>query len=322
NGLLKQLDNRKLQFAVLHESIDTRTALFNYTFDMNVPAALTDGFRLALAGDFRGALRVDGVSLRPGSFIENVFIRRTTLSFQFFDLFHVFTTTEYFKKMTVVYAGKGVFKYRFTTGVKYEDGFVGHERAVEVFFTADASTVDFQNLSGVDVRLHFILNDHANRRAARQTLGIMQFAGGGSELQTLAARLRDTLEKDASLQVKLACTFDKNAYGRLLSDDFDQHGKPHQLPQPFDQANWEAFVQAVDDLNIRGGFQGEGFPNRVSRFADWVLYNRVANDSETSTKPPDRQHRGNSNTDSIWPEAFRERDSLTDRRFLLIYMEA
>jgi hypothetical protein len=193
---------------------------------------------------------------------------------------------------------------------------------VEVFFTADASTTDFQNLSGIDVRLNFVLNDHANRRAARQTLGIIQFAGGGTELQNLAARLRETLERDASLHIKLTCSFDRNAYGQLLSDDFDQHGKPHQLPQPHDQANWEAFVQAVDDLTTGGGFKGEGFPNRVARFGDWVRYNRVANDSETSTKPPNRRHRGNSNTDSVWPDAWRQRDSLTDRRFLLIYMEA
>jgi len=322
NSLLKQLDNRKIALGVLHESIDSRKALFNYTFDLNVPAALTEGFPLAVGGDFRGALRVDGVDLRPGSYIENLFIRRTTLTFQFFDLFHVFSMTEYFKKMTVVYAGKGVFKYRFTTGVKYEDGFVGHERAVEVFFTADASTVDFQNLSGTDVRLNFILNDHANRRAARQTLGVMQFAGGGTELQTLAARLRDTLERDASLRVKLTCSFDRNAYGRLLSDDFDQNGKPHQLPQPHDQVNWEAFVQAVDDLSVGGGFKTEGFPNRVARFGDWVRYNRVANDSETSTKPPNRLRVGNSNTDSVWPDTWRQRDSLSDRRLLLVYLNA
>lgn len=322
NGLLKQLDNKKIALGVLHESIDSRKMLFNYTFDLNVANALAQGFPLAVAGDFRDALRVDGVSLLPGSYIESLFIRRTTLSFQLFDLFHVFSTTEYFKKMSLVYAGKGVFKYRFTTGVKHEDGFVGHERAVEVFFTADASTIDFQNLSGVNVKLNFILNDHANRRAARQTLGIMQFTGGGIELQNLAARLRETLEKDASLHVKLSCSFDQNAYGRLLSDDFDQHGKPHQLPQPFDQANWEAFVRSVDDLTTGAGFNGEGFPNRVARFGDWVRYNRVANDSETSTKPPNRLHRGNANTDSVWPDAWRERDSLTDRRFLVVYLEA
>ena len=321
NGLLKQLDNRKIQLAVIHEALDSRTALFNYTFNMKVPAALDQGFPLAVAGDFRGAMRVAGVSLRPGSFIESVFIRCTTLSLQFFDLFHVFSTTEYFKKMSLVYVGNCVFKYRFTTGVKYEDGFVGHERAVEVFFTADASTIDFENLSNVDVKLNFVLNDHANRRAARQTLGIMQF-GSGADLQNLAARLRETLERDASLHVKLTCTFDQNSFGRLLSDDFDQNGKPHQLPQPFDQANWEAFVRAVDDLSTGGGFKGEGFPNRVARFADWVRYNRVANDSDTSTKPPNRVNRGNSNTDSVWPDDWRQRDSLTDRRFLLIYLNA
>ena len=275
-----------------------------------------------MAGNYRDALRVNGVTLLPGSYIEDEFIRRTTISFQFFDLFHFVSITEYFRKMSLVYAGKGVFKMRYTTGVKYDDGFVGHDRSVEVFFTADATTSDFQNVAGLDVKLHFLLEDHANRRSARQTLGIMQYLGSSTELQSLAARLRDTLENDASLNVKLSCTFDKRAYGRPTSDDFDQHKKPHPLPQPYDQANWNAFVKAVDDVSIGGGYKGEGFPNFVSRFGDWVRYNRVATDSQTSTQPPDRRSSGNMNTDSLWPDEWRQRDSISDRRLMLVYLEA
>jgi hypothetical protein len=322
NKLLKNLDGQKLELQVLHESIDTHTALYNYEFDLKVPEAINQGFDLAMAGNFTEALRVKGVSLLPSSYIEDEFIRRTTIILQLFDLFHFVSITEYFRKMSLVYAGKGVFKMRFTTGVKYDDGFVGHDRSVELFFTADAATTDFQNVAGLDVKLNFVLADHANRRSARQTLGIMQYLGSSADLQSLAARLRDTLESDASLNVKLSCAFDKRAYGRLTSDDFDQHNKPHQLPQPFDQANWNAFVKAVDDVSVGGGYKGEGFPDFVSRFGDWVRYNRVANDSQTSTQPPDRRSSGNSNTDSLWPDEFRQRDSLSDRRLMLVYLEA
>src|SRR5205823_1069824 len=73
--LLKKLDNQKLELQVLHERIDTHTVLFNYEFDLKVPDALNQGFDLAMAGNYRDALRVSGVTLLPGSYIEDEFIR-------------------------------------------------------------------------------------------------------------------------------------------------------------------------------------------------------------------------------------------------------
>lgn len=317
-NLLKKFDDQKLELQVLHERIKTNTAIFNYEFDLKTPGGIAQGYKLAMEGNFQEALKQPGVSLRPGSYIENLFIRRTTIGFQFFDLFHFQNVTEYFRKMSVVYAGGGIFKLRYLTGVKYEDGFVGHSRAAEIYFSADATTLDFQNVADVDVKLNFILTDNANRRAARQTLGILQFLGASAPLQRLITRLRETLESDPSLNVKVSCAFDKKIYGKLSSDDFNGD-EPHPLPHPSDARNWAAFVRAVNDIAVGGGYKQQGFPDLVEPFGNWVLYNRTANDS--GTKPPNRRLAGNPDTDSKWPSDWHN-VGLFDRRFIRIYLNA
>ena len=182
NKLLKKLDNKKVELAVLHERIKKDTALFNYEFDFNQSAASDNGYSLAIKGEFAKAIKVDGVNLLPGSFVENELIRRTTISFQLFDLFQFASITEYFEKSTMVYAGQGVFRLRFDTGVRHESGRVGHTRQVEVFYTADALTKDFKSVVDLDVKMHFILNDHDNRKAARQTTQALKLMAGRSDL--------------------------------------------------------------------------------------------------------------------------------------------
>ncbi len=314
NKLLKKLDNKKVELAVLHERLEKETSLFNYEFDFNQTPALAEGYPLAVKGQFAQAIEVDGVTLLPGSFVENEVIRRTTINFQLFDLFRFKSITEYFKKSTMVYAGQGVFRLRFVTGVKHESGRVGPTRQVEVFYTADALTKDSMSLEDLDVKMHFILNDHDNRKAARQTARALSMIAASSDLAPISARLTEAIESDPTPHVKVSCVFDESAFKHLKSDNFVDR-KPKPLPHKEDEDNWNTFVQAVNFIHADAGFNGEGFPDLVEPFDQWSLYNRTAIDREESTKPPNRMQAGNIAVDSRWPSSWTG-FSVTERRFL------
>lgn len=320
NKLLKKLDNKKVEITVLHEQIKKDTVLFNYEFDLNRSTALAQGYGLAMKGEFAEAIKVSGVDLLPGSFVENEVIRRTAVSFQLFDLYRFRSITEYFRKSTMVYAGGGVFRLRFVTGVKHESGRVGHSRQVEVFFTADVLTKDFKLAANLDVKMHFVLNDHQNRKAARQTARALQMIAAGGDLAPVSSHLTTAIERDSTLDVKVSCVFDKSAFKNLKADDIF-NGKPTPLPHNEDECNWNAFVRAVNYIHVNAGFKGEGFPDLVESFDNWILYNRTAIDREESTKPPNRTQSGNTAVDSRWPSRWTG-INVTERHFLFVYVDA
>lgn len=321
--LLKKADNLKIGLEVLVERTRKETSLFMYDFDLlqtnasGMPVAL-EGFQKAMDGDFLAAMKLKGVSLLPGSYIESVYINRTTISFYIFDIFRVKNVTTYFQKTSFVYAGDGVFKFRFTSGVKHETGHVGHERLVEVFFSLDANTKDLQNLSNVDVKLNFVMIDTANRKSARQTQGVLEQISDNTELEKASSLLRNVLERDVSLKVKVSCAFHLSAYRKLTSNDFVS-GKPPELPHTIDMRNWFVFVDSCNLILAGEGFQQEGFPDFAEKFSKWIVHNRATN-GITESKPPDRRSMGNLN---LWPsEPAWLIINQTNRNFLSVYFEA
>ena len=130
----------------------------------------------------------------------------------------------------------------------------------------------------------------------------------------------EAIESDPTLGVKVSCVFDTSAFKNLKADNFVNR-KPKPLPHDEDECNWNAFVRAVNFIHGDAGFKGEGFPNLVEPFENWILYNRTAIDREGSTNPPNRMQAGNTAVDSRWPSHWTAVD-VTDRRFMFIYLDA
>src|SRR4029079_8332161 len=104
-------------------------------------------------------IKQPGVSLGKGSFVRNSLVRRTTLSVQFFELFRAKTIEEYFKNSEIVYAGDGVFQFRFTAGLRAESDVFGHNKAIEIYFEASASSNAPGIISDRDLRMHINTTD-------------------------------------------------------------------------------------------------------------------------------------------------------------------
>lgn len=317
--LLAIANNGKIQLQIMYERIKQNKVVLNYEFDLNIPNAL-NSYNSAISGDFRSVVKHPGVSLLPGSYMEDLLIKRTTFSFQFFDVFHFQDITTYFESAKIAYAGNGTFKLRFITGVSHENGRVGHERYAEIYFVTNSITKDTKVFEDIEIKLNFALIDNANRKAARQTIGALEAIGAGTELQAITSRLRATVETDVSLKVKVLFTFYKDAYKSLKSNDFNNNS-PTNLPHALDQHNWTVFVNACNKVLVGEGFRGEGFPNLVEQFGRWILYNRTAIDREISIDPPNRREFGNNNTESVWPSDWIN-ISHDKRREMLVYLYA
>jgi hypothetical protein len=274
------------------ERITTDTSLMHYEFDLPLNGK---GFEWAMSGNFREAMKQPGVALGRGSFVEQELVKRSSLSFEIFDAFRARSVEEFFKKSVIEYAGGGVFQLRFATGKRAQKEIFGRERTVEMYFAASAESAGAGVLRNQDVSLNFVLSEVNDARAARQLAGVIGFLAPASGI---ADALRRAIDAEPKLAAKLVCRIASAAYSRLSFTAFRAKGKPHELPHTEDAANYMAFVDAVDQLFDHGGFQGQGFPNVVDRFGDWVHYNITVNDREDAEVPPNRRNRGNS---ASWP---------------------
>lgn len=273
--------------AASFERITTNTALFHYEFDLPLKSK---GFETALSGNFREAVKQPGVRLGIGSYIEQSLVKRASVSFHIFDAFRARSVEEYFKKSTIEYIGGGVFQLRYVTGKRAAKEVFGRERAVEMYLLASAESAQGGAIRAQDVMLYFMLSQENDPRAARQLAGVAGAIAPGSGA---ADALRRAIDRNPKLAAKLTCRIAPSAYGRLSFTAFRAPGKPHELPHTEDALNYAAFVTAVDMLFDRGGFETQGFPDAVDRFADWVTYNVTVNDQEGSEIPPNRRLKGN-----------------------------
>lgn len=285
------------------ERIDSNTALFHYEFDLPLTGK---GFELAVAGNFRDAVKEPGVHLGIGSYVEHSLVKRSSISLQIFDAFRAKTVLEFYKKSVVEYIGGGVFQLRYVSGKRAAREVFGRQRAVEMYFLASAESAEAGAIRAQNVALYFMLSEAGDARAARQIAGVVGLLTPQSGLADL---LRRAINADPKIAAKVTCRVAASAYGRLSYTAFREPGKPHELPHTEDAANYQAFVRAVDLLFHGEGFKTQGFPDSVDRFSDWAYYNVTVNDQEGSSKPPNRRLRG---TAGKWPStAFRaggERD--------------
>ncbi len=293
NGFLTRLGGmRAVGAEASFERIESNTALLHYEFELPLKGP---GFGMALAGDFRNAVKQKGVTLGTGSYVEESLVKRSSIRFQVFDAFRAKSVEEFFKKSTIEYIGGGVFELRYVTGKRASREVFGRERAVEMYFAASAESAEEGAIRGQDVVLYFLLSEANDPRAARQIAGVVGSIAPGSGA---ADALRRAIDQNPKLTAKVICKVAASAYGRLSFTAFRAKDKPHELPHTEDALNYAAFVSAVDSLFDQGGFDAQGFPNAVDRFADWAYYNVTANDAEGAAAPPNRRLRGNL---QAWP---------------------
>ncbi len=275
---------------LIQARVHTDVALFRFHFDLDTPGILDDAVKYVMQGNIAGAAAHPGVELDPGAFVEREFIRRSTLGFQFFDLWKWNDVLEYIDRVDVVYAGNGYLRLIGLEGVKHSSGVVGHESECEVHFLAESGKKFGDSAtSNIALSLHFSLVDSdANR--AQETVGLLN-ALGSAPILGAATEMAQAFQTGCR-NVRTTAVFAQETFQNFKADIYIG-STPGLLPHSLDAANYELFADAVRHVN--GQFQG--FP----RYEDWALFNRVANDKQGSNMIPDRRNAGNL---SVWPDRF------------------
>jgi hypothetical protein len=308
NNFLDKVNKQKADFTVAYENSRTNTQLFNYVINCDLAAALNTGYRAAIQCDFLSAMRVDGVDLQAGSFLDDELSQKTTITLQFFNIFNATDATEFFQNLKTVYAGSGIFRVIFDTGIDWRSVFNGRSEDLKVFFEATSQTSDQATFQSVAVTLNFVMADTKDTKRAALTAKALRLLNS-SDLNTLLGKITDTVQVTAKVAPE--------AFAELKFDTVKIGNQLNSGPHDNDRRNYETFAANVAVVRSDSPFAG-GFRT----YDNWVTYNRRANDQEGSTRPPDRADSGNLNVMSVWPDAFSAVQDLATRSRISIDFEA
>ncbi|MBI3207380.1 MAG: hypothetical protein HYZ37_00585 [Candidatus Solibacter usitatus] len=288
---IKRLDRLNVSAGLAFERISEHAALLSLDFERAAPP---DGYSLAMHGDMAAAVEQPGTSLAPGSYMRSEIRRTTSMSVQLFNAFQAKSIDVFFEKSELRYKGQGVFQLMFQTGRKAESNVFGHNKSIEFGFEIAAEVAASGLIGEKDVHLRIATSERNNVEAARRTASMLHLILSGSAGEGVDAGLRAAIEANAQLSVHVVVALAPDAYRRLpFSALADRRA---------DALNYGAFVEAVDLMYAGSGFGTQGFPDAVSQYEQWALFNINAIDSEESTRPPNRRETGNT---SRWPVGIR-----------------
>ena len=296
-------------------TVNTVFGVFDFARPVN-PAAWKLGMS---GGNLQFALHLPGVRLGTGSFVENSLTKSTTLSFAFFGL-KAESVQQYFKDVTLTYAGNGQFQYRLKTGIDSTSDIFGHQKEADIYFLVQASLAP-GDVSNEGVTLNFVRRDqNANDRSFSlgTTISLLLPDGGAS----IAQLLNDATRANRKVPVTLTTQFASSAFTKIRATPFID-GKPQPLAkQVEDKANFFAFTKAIDDVAANAG---NAFPDVINNYDGvWAPVNDNLIGQQAG--PPNRRETGPLSDpvqDFSGVGSFTQNfDNLTLQRFLILLEEA
>lgn len=288
-----------LQVAI--ESMKTRTILAGYEIDLNSPNA-TAAWDAAIAGDFVAAFNTGAVTLDAGTGLENSYQSKTSFSCNLFNLWKLSTWDQFSSTCSLVYAGNNVFHFAAKVELSQQTQSMGAMRSIDMYFAAGADTSASGAASHAAIDLHVDLTAQADPDAAAKIATMLSAMGAGPAADALALNLRAFAGSSKKGTAQLQITIPSRAYGNLQCDPYS-NGKPASAGNANDQANWNAFAQAADELNAWPLKQLTGSGAYLETFAAWEKLNCAQNGSTT----PNRLAFGNP---VEWPDGFPILDEL------------
>jgi hypothetical protein len=318
-NLLKKLPALQVGATATFETVTENTVfgVFDFVRTDTTPVN-SAAWKLAMSGDLQSAMHQPGVQLGIGSFVENSLTRSTTLSFAFFGL-KAQTVDQYFKDATLTYAEKGQFQYRLKTGIGSTSNIFGHQKEADLYFLVGADLKTDGTIKGENVTLNFVRKDQNasdHSFSLGKTIALLLPSGGDS----VASLLSDATRTNAKVPVTLTAQFKSSAFKNIKASPFD-NGKPQPLDkQVEDQANFEAFTKAVNDVATNANVV---FPAKLNDYKNvWAPVNE---NMGPKGGPPDRRQIGPlSNPKQAFADVtgFQNTDELVLRGFLALLVEA
>jgi len=257
---LNRLNGLKANLQLAIESIQTRTILALYTFDLSdsTPAGqagLLAAWKLAVDGNLAGALEyIDPttgssyVTLDSGSGLESDYQRKTSFSCNFFNLWKFSTWSQWQSQVSMTYAGNNVFHMNANIGRIIETDYIGAMKSINFYFAASADEALDGSISKPVVDLHIDLTAQGAPKAARQIAGMLSGIGGCTNCIAMARNMNAFIDGSASGTIQLNITIPSSAYSYIAADPTTNSPTPANTVH--DKKNWDTFITAADDLNV------------------------------------------------------------------------
>jgi hypothetical protein len=258
------------------------TALFTFKVDVSAPALnLAEASWTALvSGDVFQALQRGGFALQPGSGVCDSLKRAAELQFQFFNLYSIANTTDYFSNAYTEFASDGTIRVFNDQGDEQSLKINSKSDTIRIHFVATANEDTLKNISKAEVDLQIDLAEKASPGAAAVMPKVIGLLPGSSAIDAATSAMIGYVMGHPAGALTLTGIIKPSAYRNLRSST--QSGD-----QTFDQSNWNAFRSATKVLNPNAIWAGQ------LQYNDWAKWNESCIDPTGSRTTPNRHEPGN-----------------------------
>ena len=263
------------------------TALFVFDVDLSNADLAKASWSALVNGSVIEALSLRGFTLVAGSGVSDSLKRSAKIQFQFFNLFNFSSTTDYFSKAFTELGSDGTIRVFNDVGQEKKEDTKKALSAFRIHFVAVAVESASGSTAKGNVDLYIELSQKGNDRNALRVANAIGRVPANSVVHAAQSAMATYLANHAKGTLDLVVVLKASAYGKLAATAYNGK-KPLPLPHEQDQDNWDAFQSATEAL-----MPEENLFVRQLSFANWIEFNRIANDREGSEMIPDRRQDGN-----------------------------
>lgn len=260
------------------------TALFTFKVDLSAPAlSLAEASWTALVGgDVFQALQRGGFALQPGSGVDDSLKRTCKLQFQFFNLYSIASTTDYFSNAYTEFATDGTIRVFNDQGAEQSLKLNNKSDTIRIHFVATANEDSLKDISKAEVDLQIDLSEKASPKAAAVMPKVIGLLPGSSAVDAAITAMSGYVTSHPEGTLTLTSIIKPAAYRNLRSST-------QSADRTFDQSNWNAFRSATKLLNSNAIWASQ------LQYNDWAAWNESCIDPTGSLTTPNRHERGNYN---------------------------
>jgi len=247
NSWLQPFQQGKTALEVTIDALNDRMLLLDVTFDLKA-VGFPSAWKQAVAGDFQAALAQSngGMTLDPGSGLEDFHHQKTDVTFNFFGKFQAEWSSAQITNSSILYAGNNTFKLVDRTGYQEITNVNGSGREIDLYFTVEATSSAAGGLTLQPPELHVLLRATKNPKFGSAIAGILSMAETGQTASQLFSQFKAAVDKGNSPQT-LEMVFSANACGKVTYATKNPDGT--LANEDADTANYNAFAYSCAQLN-------------------------------------------------------------------------
>jgi hypothetical protein len=240
---LKPLKDGKAALELAIDDLNSSFLLLDVTFDLT-KIGFSSAWKQVLAGDFQAALKQgnSGMTLDPGSGLEDFHHQKTDVSLNLFGKFKAEWSESQITNYSIIYSGNNTFKLVENIGLEDITNVNGSGREVDLYFAAEGTETLDGRFELKPPELHVLLKATNNRRFGNAIAQILSLAATGPVALQLHNQVLAAAEKGHSKQT-LELVFEPGAYGELKSSTLNPDGTITN--EDLDKINYNSFADAA-----------------------------------------------------------------------------